>query len=165
MAIISLIAAMSSNRTIGKDNQLPWSMPTDMAYFRDTTRNKIVVMGRKTYAALGKALPHRRNIVLTSQQDLILKDAEVYHSVEKILSELSTLSNETEVFIIGGAEIYQQFMPYSDRIYITYINAIIEGDTFFPPWDTSRWHETWRENHEKDTLNPYDYSFVILEKT
>jgi len=164
MPIYSLIVAMTKERVIGKNNQLPWRMPADLAYFRKTTLNSTIIMGRKTYESIGKALPKRRNIVITRNQNYSLPDAEVFHSLDDVITNLSTLSTSTEVFVIGGAEIFKEFLSIANKLYITFIDANIDGDTFFPSWDNDAWKVISEETHQKDSENPYDYRFTIMEK-
>lgn len=158
--MLSAIAAMSKNRVIGKDNTLPWHMPADLKYFRDMTRGKVVVMGYNTYQSLGKALPNRRNIVLT-RKDIILEDAEVVDGVEAALDLVS--SEKGEVIIIGGEQIYKAFMPHLDRIYLTEIDVLVEGDTFFPETPVE-FKEVRCNAHAADEKNPYAYCFKVFER-
>lgn len=127
--MINLIAAMSQNYQIGLNNQMPWHLPEDLTYFKETTMHHTVLMGRKTYESIGHPLPNRRNIVLTHNQDFSSEGIEVIHTFEEALALCNTLS---EVFIIGGGEIYKAFIPYADRLYLTLIDQVITGDTSFP---------------------------------
>lgn len=127
--MISLIVAMSSNSVIGKDNKLPWSIPEDLRYFKDITTGHTVIMGRKTYESIGKALPNRRNIILTQNRDFLAEGCTVVHSVNEVWQ---LFNREEEIFVIGGSEIYHLFLPFASKLYITQIHAEIEGDTFFP---------------------------------
>jgi dihydrofolate reductase len=154
---IVLIAAMASNRAIGLDNKLLWKLPADMAYFRSATMGNTVLMGRKTYESIGKPLPGRKNVILTSQQDYVVEGCQVIHSVDEALA----LSNTEPIYIIGGAEVYKQFMPYADRILLTFVQQYFDGDTFFPEVDLTEWElisDTAGETNEK---NPYVYSFQV----
>lgn len=133
--ILSLISAMSSNGVIGKDSSLPWHFPTDLKFFKDTTRAKTVIMGRKTFESEGmpKPLPNRRNIIVTRDKDyLSILDVEIAHSLEEAI-EIS--KDDGEVFIIGGSHLYKQAIDIVDKIYITIIDKEYDGDTFFPPFD------------------------------
>ncbi len=160
--MISLIAAMSRNRVIGKDNAMPWHLPADLQWFKQTTLGKPVVMGRKTFESLGRPLPKRRNIVVTHDAGFSHEGCEVANS----LCEVITMTlNEDEIMIIGGAKIYEQMLPVADRLYLTYIDAELEGDTCFPEFDPQRWQEIERVNHAADENNPHAYSFVILDRT
>lgn len=158
---ISLIAAIAQNRVIGKNNTLPWHLPADMKHFRDLTRGKPVVMGSKTFESIGKALPNRINIVLSSDFAYKAEDSIVVHSIEEALQAASYAE---EVMIIGGASIYAQFLPRANRMYLTIIHADVEGDAFFPEYDEKEWKEVFTEDHEKDADNSYIYSFIILER-
>lgn len=128
--MISMIVAMSQNRVIGKDNKMPWSIPEDLQYFRKVTSGHVVIMGRKTYESIGIPLPHRTNIVLTRDQSYQADGCIVMHEMDALLAQYQT--SEEEVFIIGGSTLYQVFMPFANKLYITQIQATIEGDTAFP---------------------------------
>ncbi len=126
---IAMIAAMANNRVIGKDNQMPWHLPADLKHFKKVTLGKPVIMGRKTYQSIGKALPGRRNIVISRQSGALSTDADWVQSIELALA---LVQHEAEVMIIGGAEIYRQVLPLADTLYITDIDLTVEGDAFFP---------------------------------
>ncbi len=151
---ISLIAAMSRNRVIGMDNQLPWHLPEDLRRFRALTSGHPVIMGRKTFASIGKPLPHRQNIVISRQKGLEIAGAAVLSSLDEAFS--CCASNE-EVFVIGGAEIYCLALPKADRIYLTLVDREIEGDAFFPEWPKETFRETEREDRD-------GFSFLLLER-
>ena len=159
--IISLIAAMSKNRVIGKDNQLPWHLPADLKYFKQMTIGKPIVMGRKTFVSVGNPLPGRRNIVLTRQQHLTFDGCEVFGDMDEALE---AIKDEPEVMIVGGAEIFKQALPGASRIYLTIIDNEFDGDTYFPEWNESEWQETASEAHKSDEKNPYEYRFVVFER-
>jgi dihydrofolate reductase len=156
----SIIVAIAKNRAIGKDNKLLWYLPNDLKHFKDVTTGHTVIMGRKTFDSVGKPLPRRRNIVVT-RQDISIEGCEVVKSIE---AALALCAGEDEVFIVGGAEIYRQAIPLTDRIYLTIIDQEFEGDTFFPELNTGDWQETQRENFEPDDKNKYSYSFITLER-
>jgi dihydrofolate reductase len=160
---ISQIVAASLNNVIGKDNGLPWHMPVDAAYFREKTWGHHVVMGRRNYEAEGKPLPGRVNIVLTRKSGLSLRGALVMQQIEDAIA-FAESRKENELFIIGGAKIYQLAMPFTDRIYLTRIHAVIDGDTFYPEPEWKNWQETSRLGHKKDTSNPYDYDFLVYDR-
>ena len=163
--IISLIAALSKNRVIGKNNDLPWHLPDDMKYFMQTTKGHHVIMGRRNYDSLPekfRPLPNRTNIVVTHQKDFKADSCIVVHSIEDAI-DLATKNNEQEVFIIGGAEIYKLGFPISQRLYLTEIDAEIEGDTFFPEFKKQDWGETSRVNHIADARHAYSFDFVVYE--
>lgn len=150
---VSLIVAYSSNRTIGKDNTLPWRLPGDLAHFKRTTMGCPVIMGRKTWESLGKALPGRRNIVITRQDNYQATGAETAASLDQALT--ITRDND-EVFVIGGAQIYEYSLPFADRIVATEVHATIDGDAFFPPLDASIWQETVRCTQPAENGLSYD---------
>ena len=154
--IISNVVVVDASLGIGKNNQLLVHFPADLKHFKKITSGHTVIMGRKTYESMGKALPNRRNIVVTRQKDYLLPDAEVKNS---LAAALDCCKNEMEVFVIGGAEIFKQSLPQSDRIYLTRIHQTFDADTFFPPIDGS-WKEAEREDHQKDEKNPFNYSFI-----
>src|SRR6185369_7714358 len=141
---ISMIAALARNGVIGKANDLPWHLPDDMKFFMQTTKGHHVIMGRKNYESLPekfRPLPNRINIVVTRQKDFHAPGCKVVHSLEEAI-ELVKSSSETEVFNIGGAEIFTQGLSMADRLYLTEIDTILEGDTYFPEIDKSIWKET-----------------------
>ena len=164
--IISLIAALSRNRVIGKDNDLPWRLPDDMKYFMQTTMGHHVIMGRKNYESLPnkfKPLPNRTNILVTRQVNFIAEGCHVVNSMEKAI-EIARTSGESELFIIGGAQIYKQAISLADYLYLTEINALIEGDTFFPEFDRAQWAEVSRKSHSVDERHPFAFDFVIYKR-
>ncbi len=161
--IVSAIVAVARNRVIGKDNQIPWHLPADLKYFKRTTLNHHVIMGRKCFESIGQPLPKRTNIVVTRNPYFLASNCLVAHSIEEAL-EIAHDNGEEEVFILGGGEIYAQSMPYWDRLYITEIDLETEGDVFFPEWDESEWRERRREAHPPDEKNPYPYTFRVLER-
>lgn len=138
MTKISLIAAMSSNMVIGKDNKIPWHLPEDMKFFRAVTMGKPVIMGRKTFESIGKALPGRRNIVLSRSMTSLPNhpDVEVYQFLDEALA---SCVGEPEAMVIGGAEVYRQAVEVADRLYLTFIDMEVDGDTFFPEPPRSRY--------------------------
>lgn len=159
--MLSMIAAMTPDRVIGKDGTMPWHMPADLAWFRRNTVRKPVIMGRKTWESIGKALPKRRNIVVSRDQSLVLPDTDIVHSPE---AALATTANDDEVVVIGGAQIYTAFLPQADRLYLTLIHADIAGDTWFPDYTTASWRELERTDYPADEKNAYPYSFMVLER-
>jgi dihydrofolate reductase len=159
--IISVVAAMTPNRVIGKNNQLPWQMPADLAYFKKTTSDKPILMGRRTYQSIGRLLPGRKNIIITRDKNFTLEGAEVFHDLN---TAFETLKNYPEVCVIGGSEIFSQVLPKADILYLSYIYADITGDSYFPEFDQNKFVEVSREDHKADENNPYDYSFVVFKK-
>lgn len=165
--MISLIAAIGKNNELGKGNTLLWNMPADMKYFREKTAGHPVIMGRKTFESIGKALPKRRNIIITRDKKYMQEGLEVVHSLEEALKLFpnSQASNESEIFIIGGAEIYTQSMPVADRLYITHIDAEDKkADAFFPEIIPIVWNEISHEEHKKDDKNPFSYNFSVYDR-
>jgi dihydrofolate reductase len=162
--IISMIAAVARNYTIGSGNTLPWEMPADMRFFMTTTRGHHVIMGRKSFEDIGKPLAERTNIIVTRQIAYSVPNAFVVHSLEEALN-LAQRNGETEVFIIGGEHIFTEGLQRADRIYLTWIHADVEGDTHFPRFDLHEWREVQRTDHAPDAENPHPYSFTTLEKS
>lgn len=144
--IISLIAWMATNRTIWKDNKLPWDYPEDLKYFRKTTSEHPIIMGLKTYNSIGRPLPKRRNLVLT-RQDIKIDWVEIFHSIPELLDNLKQNINDQEVFVIWWSNVYSQFLPLADKIYLTQIKKEYDWDTFFPRFEKD-FTETSREEHE-----------------
>jgi dihydrofolate reductase len=164
--ILSLIAALSRNKTIGKNNGLPWNLPDDMKYFMQTTRNHFVIMGRKNYDSLPKKfkpLPDRTNIVITRQSDFYAPHCIVLNSLEKGI-EIARDAGEKETFIIGGAEIFKMTLPSAQLLYLTEIQADINGDTFFPEFNTDDWKELSRKPHPVDSRHSFAFDFVVYER-
>lgn len=164
--IVSLIAALAKNRVIGKNNDLPWHLPNDMKYFMDTTKGHCVIMGRKNYESIPtkfRPLPNRTNIVVTRQKDFSAAGCTVVHSLEAAMA-VAKDKNEPEVFVIGGAEIYSLAMPLAHKLYLTEIQADIEGDTYFPSIDTNSFKEISRVHHTKDSKHVFDFDFVVYAK-
>jgi dihydrofolate reductase len=160
--IVSLIAAMAENRVIGIENKLPWKLPADMKWFREKTMGKPIVMGRKTFESFGaKPLPGRTNIIVTRDKNYQAENCIVVNSFDDALEAAHGVD---EVMIIGGASFYAQTLPYADRIYLTVIHQEFEGDAWFPAYESTRWQESTRIDCKADEKNPYDYSFLILER-
>lgn len=164
--IISLIVAASTNNVIGKDNKLLWHLPNDMKFFKNTTWGMPVVMGRKTYDALaGEPLPGRFNFVITRNKDWDPQNAKV--KVVDTLAAAIRLAEETdckETFVIGGGEIYAAAMPIADKIYMTRVHAVLDGDTWFPVIDEKQWQLTDNRDFPTDEKHAFAYSFQIWER-
>ncbi|MCV9385244.1 dihydrofolate reductase [Reichenbachiella ulvae] len=163
---ISMIAAMSENRVIGINNDLPWHLPDDMKYFMETTKEHHVIMGRKNYESLPpkfSPLPNRTNLVVTRQGDYEAPGCELFTSIESAV-EFAEKNGEEELFIIGGGQIYQLGMEMSDKIYLTEIDAHIDGGEVFFPEMGEEWKETSRSHHPADDRHKYAFDFVIYEK-
>lgn len=164
--IISMIAAMGSNRVIGKNNDIPWHLPDDFRFFKETTKGHHVIMGRKNFESLPdrfKPLPDRPNIIITRSKSYRAEGAQIVHSLKDAL-DIAHQNNEPEAFIIGGGEIYQLALEVAEKIYLTEINGSFEGDVKFPELDLSLWQEMDRKHHPKDEKHQYDFDFVIYKK-
>ncbi len=164
---LALIVAMAENRVIGRDNQLPWHLPNDLKYFKKMTLGKPIIMGRKTFESIGKPLPGRRNIVVTRQSDWRREGVQVGHTLEQAVSlakQIAAAEGNSEMLIIGGAALYRESLPLADRLYMTKIHEAVEGDAFFPPLKKEDWCELSREDYNSDANNPYNYSFVVLQR-
>ena len=161
---ISLILAMAQNRVIGRDGDLPWRIPGDLKYFKQTTLGKPVVMGRKTWDSLGRPLPDRPNIVITRDPDFAAEGARVTHSLDQALELASSLIDDGEVMIIGGAQIYRQALPLAGRIYLTEVHLNAEGDTVFDDLDRAAWREISRQDISAEGDIPA-YSIIVLDRS
>ena len=162
---ISMIAAMAHQRVIGKDQKMPWYLPADLAFFKKTTLDSPIIMGRKTYESIGRPLPQRLNIVLTQNPELKIAGCEVVTSAEQAIMVAKQKSpHSKEIFITGGAHLYHYFLPQADRLYLTLIDAQLEGDTFFPDYSKYQWNQIKRIDHLADEKNNYPYSFLILDR-
>ena len=155
MKTLTLIYAVSENHVIGKDNKLPWRLPDDFRFFKEKTLGHPIIMGSRTFQGLGRALPGRQNIVLTTDLDFRHKDVTVAHSLEEAIEK----AEDDDIFVIGGATVYKAALPLASNIYETRVHATVDGDTFFDP-DLSHWLEEWREEHKADARNQYDYTFI-----
>jgi dihydrofolate reductase len=160
--LISLIVAAAENNVIGKNNQLIWRLPADLAFFKQKTTGHTIIMGRKTYDSMGRVLPNRTNIIISRQNNFQISGAITAASLEDALQKVADKSSE--VFIIGGAEIYRQALPIAGKIYLTRVHGEFEGDTFLPEIPSYDWEEVSREKHLPDDKNPYPYSFIELVK-
>ncbi|MFA0447752.1 diacylglycerol kinase [Vibrio breoganii] len=158
--IVSMIAAMANNRIIGKDNQMPWHLPADFTWFKKCTMGKPVIMGRKTYESIGRPLPGRHNIVISRDAELTIEGVTTVTSIE---SALEVVTDEPEVMIIGGGSIYEHCLPMAHKLYLTYIDLEVDGDTQFPDWGEG-WKQIHLEQYFSDEKNAHDMQFVVLEK-
>lgn len=164
---LSMIVAAAQNRVIGRDNALPWYLPNDLKYFKQTTLGKPIIMGRKTYESIGKPLPGRTNIVITRQTDYQPDGVKVVHSVAEardLAESVCLIDGQEEAMIMGGAEIYTLALPDADRLYLTEVHADVDGDAYFPEYDKTEWQEISREDFSAEGPNPYNYSFVVYDK-
>lgn len=159
--MISIIVAKTENGVIGKDNQLLWRLSADLKQFKALTTGHSVIMGRKTFESIGRPLPNRMNIVISRQKNISFPEGVLQaHSLEKAIEIAKTHAGNEEVFIIGGGNVYEQALAISDKVYLTEVKTIIEGDAFFADLDKNIWQETSRTSHLKDEKNEYDFDFV-----
>ncbi|CAH1192553.1 IS1595 family transposase ISSsu9 [Paenibacillus auburnensis] len=160
---ISMIWAMGANGVIGKDNDMPWHLPRDFAFFKEQTLGKRMLMGRKTWESLGgKPLKGRKSIVITRDTSFQPEGAEVIHSLEEALAEGL---KEDELMVIGGAEIYRMMLPYADKLIVTRIDEEFAGETKFPEVEWDEWEEVSNIQGIRDEQNPYDYRFYVYQRT
>lgn len=158
---LSIIAAVARNRVIGVENRLPWHLPADLKHFKSLTLGKPILMGRKTFESIGKALPGRRNIVISHNSHYLAPECEV---VSSLAGALSLTTNDQEVMLIGGAQLFEQALAQADYLYLTLIHHDFLGDTYFPEWDHSAWKEIMRVDCAAHCDNPYPYSFLTFQR-
>ncbi|OGT43330.1 MAG: hypothetical protein A3F42_00120 [Gammaproteobacteria bacterium RIFCSPHIGHO2_12_FULL_37_34] len=158
----SAIVALSENRLIGKNNRLPWHLPADLKHFKKMTTGYAIVMGRKTFLSIGKPLPNRINIVMTRNSAFHAKGCVMIHSIQEGIDWAISHAMK-KIFVIGGADIYQQWLPYIQCIYMTIVHGQFTGDVYFPPLN-NEWKEIKRTTHRADKNNPYAYSFITLKR-
>lgn len=164
---LAMIWAMARNRTIGRNNALPWHLSEDLKYFKRVTMGKPIIMGRKTWDSIGRPLPGRTNIVISRDPDFHAEGVKVVNTLEQALAiaeSIGIIDGSDEVVVMGGEQIYALALPKADRLYMTEVHADVEGDAYFPEFDRTQWQELARENHAATGPNPYDYSFVVLER-
>jgi dihydrofolate reductase len=160
MTGLSLIWAMGHNQVIGINNKLPWHLPAELAYFKSVTMGHPIIMGRRTFESIGRPLPGRTNIVLTRDDTFTADNIVVVHAVDQVLEQYG----HAGAFVIGGTQIYRQFYPYAERLYITMIDHDFEGDEYFPEIDWSQWRLIEQTPGLHDEKNPYIYSFKVFDK-
>lgn len=158
---ISIIVAMAGNRVIGANNTMPWRCPEDLKYFKSLTMGHHMIMGRKTFDSIGKPLPGRVSVIVTRNRDLKIDGCIMAHSLDEAIR---ACENDNEIFIVGGAELYSLALPIVNKLYITEIQQDIDGDTYFPEFDKTKWRETAREKHHQDVPQPLDYHFVTYQR-
>ena len=158
---IAIIVATDDQGLIGKDNDLPWRLSADLQHFKRVTMAKPIIMGRRTHESIGRPLPGRQNIVISSRQGYQAQGCDVVQSLD---AALDLCRNEEEVMIMGGASLYQQTLPIADKLYLTLVHTRLEGDTWFPEWSIEEWDLISREPHEADDKNDYDYSFMLYQR-
>ncbi len=152
---------------IGRNNSLPWHLSEDLKYFKRTTMGNCIIMGRKTWESIGRPLPGRTNIVITTKPDYEAEGARVVASLPaaiKLAESISLIDGSEEAFVIGGAGIYQTALPLANRFHLTRVHAQVEGDTLLADFDETQWQEVERQDFQHDDSNPYDYSIWILER-
>ena len=159
--LLTIIAAAAENNALGKDNDLIWHISEDLRRFKRLTSGHAIIMGRKTFESMPKALPNRTNIVLTNKKDYQPEGVTVVNTLE---DALTLVKNDSQPFIIGGGEIYRLFMPYCDRIELTRVHHNFEADVFFPEIDLNQWEEIAREQIDATEEQPYHYSYLTFEK-
>lgn len=161
--MISFVFAMDKNQVIGHEQWMPWDLPRDLQFFKEVTLNHTIIMGRKTFESFKKPLPKRRNVILTSDQTYQQDGCDVIHSIDTILA-WNKANPETEYFVIGGGTIFEQVLPYADRMYMTYIDDTFEGDTYFPSYKEEDWSITSKTQGIKDEKNQHDYYFIQYDR-
>jgi dihydrofolate reductase len=164
---LALIAAVAQNGVIGRDNSLPWQLSSDLAYFKRCTLGKPILMGRRTYEAIGRPLPGRTNIVISRARELRIQGAEVVGNLAAALKlgEIAARrDNSGELMVIGGAEIYRLALPLAQRLYLTEVHGEVDGDARFPDWDSGAWIERHREFHHAGEKDSHDFSFVVYDR-
>lgn len=159
---LSIIAAIAKNNVIGNENKLLWKIPLDMKFFKNTTTGHPIIMGRKTFLSIGRALPNRRNIVITRDETFSFENVEVFHSINEI--NLLFKDSDEEAFIIGGADIYKQMLPIVDKLYITHVDEEFIGDTTFQEIDKNIWKKESENKVERSEENPYKIRFTVYTR-
>lgn len=154
--ILAAIVATDLKNAIGLNNKLLWHLPADLKFFKATTMGCPIIMGRKTYESIGRLLPGRKNIIVTRNTDFKVPGAEVYYNIEEAIM---ACKNDEKVFVIGGAEIYNQCLEHVDELYRTLVKHEFEADAFFPEIDPKKFKKDWQEDHLADEKNAFDYSF------
>jgi len=160
---LSIIVARAQNGVIGTDNQLPWHLPDDLKFFKKHTTGKPIIMGRKTYESIGRPLPKRTNIVITRNPEFTAEGVTVVQSLEEAVA-VAKAENNQEVFIIGGAQIYQLALQQATKLYLTEVRTTLAGEARFPEVSLSEWQETFREHHPADEKHQYAFDWLICER-
>lgn len=158
---LAIIVATDEQGLIGRDNDLPWKLSADLQYFRQITMGKPLIMGRTTHESIGRALPGRKNIVVTKNLSYQAEGCCVVNSLDEAMK---ACEDTDEVMVMGGASLYEQLLPMADKLYLTLVHASLEGDTWFPEWQKLNWQEVSRDDHPSDDKNDYPYSFVVFER-
>jgi len=160
---LSMIAALGKNRVIGNNNKMPWHLPADLQFFKKTTMGKPIILGRKTYDSIGRPLPGRLNIVLSRDKSLKIEGCTVVNSLDEAML-VAEKQDSDEIFITGGAYLYNTYLKDADRLYLTLIDEEFEGDTFFPDYTQYNWKQIEKKTNSADDQNPFAYSFVTLDR-
>lgn len=158
---LELVAALARNRVIGRGNALPWHLPEDLKFFKRLTLGQPVLMGRRTWDSIGRPLPGRQNLVLTRERGFAASGASVVHSLEEARAAAGAVA---ALRVIGGAELYRLCLPRASVMYLTLVDAVVEGDVYFPEWSPGDWAEVSRAAHPADERHAYPYAFVTLER-
>ncbi|MGI8978746.1 MAG: dihydrofolate reductase [Pirellulaceae bacterium] len=169
---LSIIVAMDRNRVIGRGGTLPWRLSADLKRFKALTMGHHLIMGRKTFESIGRALPGRTSIVITHNEGLVLKDKLALGQMagegiiiqSSLVRAIKLAASDSEVFVIGGAQIYALALPRADRLYVTHVEAEVEGDTFFPSHDWNEWRQVEETDHAADTKNEFPHHFCIYDR-
>ena len=161
--MISLIVAYDRKFGIGNNNSMPWLLKEDLKIFKNITKEKYVVMGRKTFESIGQALPNRKNIIITRRKKYYNAGCEICHDPEKIKNKFES-DKCKEIIIIGGAQIYKEFLGSANKLYITEVNTTKQSDAFFPIWDKSKFENTKRIHYKKNKGNEFDFTFTVWIK-
>jgi len=159
--MISLVVAASINNVIGRDGGLPWHLPDDLRHFKRLTTGKPIVMGRRTFESIGRPLPDRRNIVMSRDPDYAAAGCDIATTVSEVLD---LVGDADEVMIIGGGQVYRDFLPQADRIYLTRVQAQLDGDTYFPAIDEAAWQLVSSERHAADEKHGYAFDLMVFER-
>ena len=159
---LSIIVAMATNRVIGAGNKIPWHLPGELKMFKTITMGHHIIMGRNTWESIRRLLPGRTTVIVTRQRDYAVPGAIVSASLD---DAIAACGDDEEIFVIGGSQLYAAALPLADRIYLTTVNADVEGDTFMPQFDLAQWHERSSQAHAADEKNPYDYQLTIYDRS
>lgn len=158
---LTIIAAISENRVIGRNNDLAWHLPDDLKRFKELTKGHHVIMGRKTFESVGRPLPGRTNIVVTTQKDYKAPGCIIVHTLKEAIQKAE---NDSQPYVIGGGKIYEQALPIADTLELTHIHAHVDGDTYFPEVDTSKWQIVAKESHPADDKHEYTFDFLTYQR-
>ncbi len=161
--MLKILVAFDENRVIGKNNALIWHLPADLKRFKALTTGQVIIMGRKTYESIGRPLPNRTTVVISRQQDLKIEGVILARSVEEAILKAKSISRD-DIFIVGGAEIYQLSLPLADQILVTQLHDIFEGDAFFPEISPAIWKVTEQERGVTDEQNAYQFSYITYAR-